>query len=86
MTCRLGNQIHFGNVARRPPQIRVVLIVDDKNLSIESQLRQRLRERLRLVIGERKRVDDIELVVLQLEQREPNGEPRETSSCGRWYS
>src|SRR6187431_1350668 len=62
-----GNQIHLGNIARRSPQIRIVLIVNDKDLSIESQPGQSLRERLCLVIGKRKRVDDIELVLLQFD-------------------
>src|SRR5262245_17007803 len=62
-----GNQIHLGNIARRSPQLRVALIVNGKDLSIESQPGQSLRERLRLVIGKRKRVDDIQLVLLQFD-------------------
>ena len=64
---KVREQLNFAEIPRGKPEILIFLVIDQQYFPIEAQLRQCLCKRLRLVILETERLDDIQLVLFELE-------------------
>src|SRR5262245_56630443 len=76
----IGNQVHVTQIACGKQEVRILLMIHNENLTVESQSRQRLGEGLGFVILESECIDNVELVFLELQRkRRSQGRPKHLS-------